>query len=81
MYTIPLWSRGETEDLELGEINVLRIDHQFLEERESDFSLFAWFFDKYIMKNNLQNKMQIAHFFMASKNIDMDNVCHVIVYR
>ena len=39
-FTIPLWSRGGTEDLELGEINVLRIDHQFLDERESDFSLF-----------------------------------------
>ena len=40
VYTIPLWSRGGTEDLELGEIKFLRIDHQFLEERESDFSLF-----------------------------------------
>ena len=40
VYTIPLWSRGGTEDLQLGEIHVLRIDHQFLEERESDFSLF-----------------------------------------
>ena len=40
LYTIPLWSRGGTEDLELGEINVLRVDHQFLEESESDFSLF-----------------------------------------
>ena len=28
-----------TEDLELGEINVLRIDHQFLEERESQTSV------------------------------------------
>ena len=29
VYTIPLRSRGGTEDLELGEINVLRIDHNF----------------------------------------------------
>ena len=40
VYIVPLWSRSGTEDSELGEINVLRIDHQFLEERESDFSLF-----------------------------------------
>ena len=37
---IPFWSRSGTEDLELGEINVLRMNYQFLEERESDFSLF-----------------------------------------
>ena len=39
-----------------------------------------FFFDKYIMENNLQNTMQITHLFIASKNIDLDNVCHVIVY-
>ena len=33
------------------------------------------------MKNNLQNKMQIIYFLMASKNIDFDHVCHVIVHK
>ena len=33
------------------------------------------------MKNNLHNKMQITYFLMASKNIDFDRVCHVIMYR
>ena len=33
------------------------------------------------LKNDLQNKMQITHFLMASKNIDFDHVCHVILYR
>ena len=37
--------------------------------------------DKYAMKNNLQNKMQITCFLMASKNFDFDHVSHVIVYR
>ena len=37
--------------------------------------------DKYAIKNNLQNKMQITHFLMASKNVDFHHVCHVIVYR
>ena len=32
------------------------------------------------MKTNLQNKMQITFFLMASKNIDFDHVCHVVVY-
>ena len=42
MYTVLLWLKGGTEDLEFKYINGLRIDHQFLEEREreSDFSLF-----------------------------------------
>ena len=31
------------------------------------------------MKNNLQNKMQITQFLMASKNTDFDHVCHVII--
>ena len=42
----------------------------------------AWFFDKYAMKNNLQDKMQIIFFLMASHNIDFDHVflfVHVIV--
>ena len=38
----------------------------------------AWFFDKYAMKNNPQNIMQIAYILMASKNIDFDNACHMI---
>ena len=33
------------------------------------------------MKNNLQNKMQITYFSMASKNIDFDHVYHVVMYR
>ena len=33
------------------------------------------------MKNNLQNKMQITFFLMASKNIDFGHVCHVVVNR
>ena len=33
------------------------------------------------MKNNLQNKMQITLFLMASNNIDFDHMCHVIMYR
>ena len=33
------------------------------------------------MKNNLQNKMQITFFLMASNNIDFDHVCHVDMYR
>ena len=37
-------------------------------------------FDKYEMKNNIQNKMQITYFLMATKNIDFDHVYHVIVY-
>ena len=37
--------------------------------------------DKYAMKNNLQNKMQIIFFLVATKNIDFNHVCHVIVYR
>ena len=41
----------------------------------------TWFFDKYVMKNNLPNKMQITIFLVASKNIDFDHVCHVIMYR
>ena len=39
------------------------------------------YFDKYAMENNLQNKMQITYLLMASKSIDFDHVCHVIVYR
>ena len=45
------------------------------------FSENAWCFDKYAMKNNLQNKTQIAYFLIARKNIDLNHVCHVIVYR
>ena len=41
----------------------------------------VWFFDKYAMKNTVQNKMQITLFLMANKNIDFDHVCHVIVYK
>ena len=41
----------------------------------------AWFSDKYAMKNNLQNKMQISFFLVATKNIEFNHVCHVIVYR
>ena len=37
-----------------------------------------FFFDKYAMKNNPQNTMQITDFFMASKNIDFDHECYVI---
>ena len=33
------------------------------------------------MKNNLQDKMQIILFLMASYNIDFDHVCHVNMYR
>ena len=33
------------------------------------------------MKNNVQHKMQIAFFLMASKNIDFDHVGRVIGYR
>ena len=33
------------------------------------------------MKNNLQNKMQITFFLMASKNVDFDHVCRVVVHR
>ena len=33
------------------------------------------------MKNHLQDKMKITYFLTASKNIDFDHVCHVIVYR
>ena len=36
---------------------------------------------KYAMKNNVQDKMHISYFLMASKNIEFDHVCHVIVYR
>ena len=31
----------------------------------------AWFFDNYAMKINVQSKMQITFFFMASKNIKL----------
>ena len=41
----------------------------------------AWFFDKYAMKNNLQTKMQITLFVMASNNIDFDHLCRVNMYR
>ena len=41
----------------------------------------AWFYDKCAMKNNLQNKMQITFFVMASNNIDFDHVRHVNMYR
>ena len=37
--------------------------------------------DRYAMKNDLQNKMQISWFLMASKNIDFDRVCHMTLYR
>ena len=40
-----------------------------------------FFFDKFAMKNNLQNKMQITYVLMTGKNIDSDHVCHVIVNR
>ena len=33
------------------------------------------------MKNNLQDKMQITRFLMASYNINFDHVCHVNMYR
>ena len=42
--------------------------------------MFVFLFDKYAMQNNLQNKMQITHFLMASKNIDFDYLCRGIVY-
>ena len=32
----------------------------------TDFEKNAWFFDKYAMENNLQNKMQITRFLIAS---------------
>ena len=38
-------------------------------------------FDKCAMKNNVQHKMQIAFFLMASKNVEFDHMCRVIVYR
>ena len=38
-------------------------------------------FNKYAMKNNVKNKLKITYFLMAGKNIDFDNVSHVIVYR
>ena len=38
-------------------------------------------FDKNAMKNNVLFKVYITYFLMASKNIDFDHVCHVIVYR
>ena len=41
----------------------------------------AWFFDKYAMKNNLQNKMQITFFLMVSNNIDFDHLWLVNMYR
>ena len=33
------------------------------------------------MKNDLQNKMQIINFHVATKNIEFNHVCHVIVFR
>ena len=33
------------------------------------------------MNNNLQDKMQITYSHMATKNIDFDHVCHVIIHR
>ena len=45
------------------------------------FEKLHGFFDKYAMKNNLQNKMQITFFLTASDNIDFDNACHVNMYR
>ena len=33
------------------------------------------------MKNNLQDKMQIAYVLTASENIDFDQMCQVIIYR
>ena len=45
------------------------------------FWISARVFEKYVIKTNLQNKMQITYFLMASKNIDFDHECHVIVYR
>ena len=40
----------------------------------------AWFFDKYAVKNNLQNKMQITLFLVTSNDIDFDHVCHMNMY-
>ena len=40
----------------------------------------ACFFNKYAMKYDLQNNMQLIYFLMTSKNIDFDRVCHVILY-
>ena len=37
--------------------------------------------DRYAIKNDLQNKMQITYSLMASKNIDFDHVCHMTLYR
>ena len=33
------------------------------------------------LKNNPQNQMQITYFHMASKNVDFDHVCHLLVYK
>ena len=69
----------------VSEINILTKFHKticntFIINCKS-FQENAVFFDKYAMKNNLQNKMQIIYFLVATKNIDFDHVCHVIVYR
>ena len=69
----------------VSEINILTkfrltICHIFMIDC-TRFEKMHCFFDKYAIKNNLQNKMQITHFLMASKNIDFDHVCHVSVYR
>ena len=42
------------------------------------FFFLFFFLDKFTIKNNLQNKMQVVYFSMASKNIDSDHVFHVI---
>ena len=40
----------------------------------------AWFFDKYAMKNYLQNKKQITFVLVAGKNIDFDHVCQFTMF-
>ena len=69
----------------VSEINILTkfrktIWNTFIINRKS-FEKVQFFFDKYAMKNNLQTKMQIIYFPVATKNIDFDHVRHVIVYR
>ena len=66
---------------EINNINKISLDNMaFFHNYLYKFWENAWFFDRYAMKKNLQNKIQITFFLMASQNIDFDLVCHVIGY-
>ena len=63
-------------------LNTISLDNMlYFHSKLYKFWENTWFFDNHAIKIMVRIKHKLPYFHMATKNIDFDHVCHVIVYR